>query len=369
MGRSGSGALFCEERVAGSTGMRVLITHERFAPDFAGGGEYVVLETARHLQSHGVEVRVLTTGDPSLGSYEGIETRRLPIHPYRFNLATSRVAEIASDVDLIQTFNYHACLPSLRAGRAMGKPVVCTILGLFQEAWKDMRGPVIGRAFMAWERFLLTREYDRLIFLSDFSREMAVKSNPPRSPTSIISPAIDLANYGPAGVKEDVVLFVGKLDVRKGIDELLAAARALPEVKFRIFGWPGSGLALKATASGNVEWIAAERGPKLWEQFARARIFLFPSRAETFGIVLLEAMASGCAIISTIPLGYAGVLVQPGDREALIAALRRLWSDPSETARMGEANVKLSRQYTWDAYTRNLLQVYEEILRARRTAR
>ncbi len=44
--------------------MKVLLTHERFAPDFAGGGEYVVLETARHLRQRGVDVQILTMGDP-----------------------------------------------------------------------------------------------------------------------------------------------------------------------------------------------------------------------------------------------------------------------------------------------------------------
>ncbi|UCE59438.1 MAG: glycosyltransferase family 4 protein [Phycisphaerales bacterium] len=342
--------------------MKVLITHERFAPDFAGGGEYVVLQTARHLQRAGVDVRVLTTGDPSITDYEGIKTHRLPIHPYRFNLAASQVADFAADVDLIQTFNYHACLPSLRGGRETGKPVVCMILGLFREAWKEMRGPIVGRMFMAQEQFLLTREYDRLIFLSEFSRRMAVKQAPLNSPTSIISPAIELQNYAPADPKEDVVLFVGKVDVRKGIDDFLAVATALPQVRFRIFGWPGNGLTLKSSAPDNVEWVEAERGPKLWAEFSRARIFFFPSRAETFGIVLLEAMASGCAIISTIPLGYEGIQVQPGDRESMIDAVSRLWQNPTETAQMGKSNIQRSRPYTWESYIRSLLDTYEQIL-------
>src|SRR5580693_4467204 len=59
--------------------MKVLLTHHYFPPDFAGGGEYVVLETARGLLQRGVDVRVLTTGDPRITEYEGIPTVRLPI--------------------------------------------------------------------------------------------------------------------------------------------------------------------------------------------------------------------------------------------------------------------------------------------------
>ena len=124
--------------------MKVLLTHERFPPDFAGGGEYVALRTAQHLMRRGVEVRVLTTGDPEVASYDGIETERLPVHPYRFNLAAGEIARRAGQVDLLQTFNYHAAFPSFRAGKRLGVPTVCTIFGLFGDEWWNMRGRLAG---------------------------------------------------------------------------------------------------------------------------------------------------------------------------------------------------------------------------------
>jgi hypothetical protein len=115
--------------------MKILLTHDRFPPDFAGGGEYAVLETARALISRGVDVRVLTTGDPAIREYEGIPVRRLPIHRFRMNLAVREIAQEARSCDLILTYNYHACLASLAASRLTGKPVICTILGLYQNSW------------------------------------------------------------------------------------------------------------------------------------------------------------------------------------------------------------------------------------------
>ena len=53
--------------------MKVLITHERFAPDFVGGGERTVYTIAKGLKSRGIEVQVLTTGDPKVKWFEDIQ--------------------------------------------------------------------------------------------------------------------------------------------------------------------------------------------------------------------------------------------------------------------------------------------------------
>ena len=346
--------------------MKVLMTHDRFAPDFGGGGEYVALETAHGLARRGIEVRVLTTGDPSVTEYEGIETIRLPMHRYRFNLAARHIARLARQADLIHTFNYHACLPSLAAGRRLSKPVVCMILGLFGPAWRQMRGPVLGRAWMLWERYLITRPYTRLIFPSAYSREQGLRMGVAPQRTLVNCPGIDADYFGQVGDKQDVILFVGKLDVRKGIDDLLEAARAVPEARFRVMGWGDGEATLRRQAPTNVEFVPFERGRKLREAFAAARIFLLPSRAETFGIAVLEAMASGCAVISTIPLEFEGIRVEPGDRPAIIDAVRRLWADPDLTRQMGLRNAQLAPAYTWDRFLATLTDTYDQILGGQR---
>ena len=148
--------------------MKVLLTHHYFPPDFAGGGEYVVMKTARGLMERGVDVQVLTTGDPRSTEYEGIPTVRLPIHRYAFNLAYSKIRDMARGVDLIQTFNYHACLPSLQAGRQLGKPVVCGILRLCRDAWNNLRTPFFGPSLVRPGRNIFsTREFSRVMFFSD----------------------------------------------------------------------------------------------------------------------------------------------------------------------------------------------------------
>src|SRR5688500_4343387 len=310
--------------------MKILLTHELFPPDFAGGGEYVVFETARHLMRQGVDVRVLTTGNPRLNTHDGVAVQRLPIHRYRLNLAVPAIVRAARDVDLIQTFNYHACLPSLVAGLVLRKPVICYVMALFQDAWRQMRGPVAGTAWRTWERFLVTRPFALTIFPSDYCwREaLALGVCPDRSFAN--PPGIDPDMFGPAPSKDHVVLVTGKLDERKGTDDLIAVARALPGVTFRVMGWGPGDDDLRRAALPNVQRRPFTIGAPLRDALAAARIFFSPTKAETFGIGIVQAMASGCAIVSTVPLGYHGALVAPGDVPAMTAAIARLWNDSTE---------------------------------------
>jgi len=343
--------------------MTVLLTHERFMPDFGGGGEYIVLETAKHLKKQGVVVRVLTTGDPAITEYEGIPTQRLPISRHRMNLAAGEIAEAAaaSDVDLIQTFNYHACLPSLLAGKLTGKPVVCVILGLFQEAWNGMRGHWLGQMYAAMERVMVRRNFARIIFLSDYSREVGIRLGARPELSLVNAPGIDPERFKPEP-KDGCVLYSGKYDRRKGAWDVLEVARALPGVRFRMIGWGPEEAALRAAATANVEVRGLMTGEELDRMYARASVFLFPTRAETFGITVAEAMAAGCAVVSTIPLNYEGAVVRPGDIPAMTSAISHLLNDSEQIAAIGGRNRAKAASFTWERNVRLLLDTYKSVL-------
>jgi glycosyltransferase involved in cell wall biosynthesis len=341
--------------------MKVLLTHHYFAPVFAGGGEYVTLEVARGLRQRGVDVRVLTTGDPSVTEYEGIPTERIPVHRYAFGLYLNRIVKLATDVDLIQTYNPHACLPSLYAGKWLKKPVVCSVLSLWNKELNRIH-PRIGPLWSRWETFTLTRDFTRVLFFSEHSRDLGTLLGVPANRAIVNHPGISLDLYSPAPQKEDVVFTTGRLDSRKGIYSVLEVARRLPHVKFRVIGWGPQEAEIKKLAPANVEFLPFERGAPHRRAFASARIFFFPARAETFGLALVEAMASGCAVISSVPMPFEGIRVGADDLDSMTSAVQRLWIDREESLRMGHRNVELAQQYSWDRSIARLLSIYTQVL-------
>jgi glycosyltransferase involved in cell wall biosynthesis len=343
--------------------MKILLTHEMFPPDFGGGGEYVVLRISQGLMAAGVDVRVLTAGDPAIDHFDGISTTRIPVSRYRFNLAVRSVLEHARDVDLIQTFSYHAVLPSLVAGRILRKPVVCSMLAFYPDVWKTIsKSPMVGQLRVWWEHFLVTRQFARLIFLNQENLDRALQAGIDPRRALVNAPAIDLESYGPAAEKEDVVLFSSKLDERKGIYQFLAIARALPHIRFRVMGTGPEEARARREAPANVEFVPFERGAPLRRAFAEARIFVLPSKGETFGLAVLEAMASGCAVVSSVPLEFHGAHVGPDDRETMIREVERLYSDRDLTQKMGAVNIELASHFSWSAHIETLLAVYQEVL-------
>jgi len=342
---------------------RVLMVHEHFPPESRGGGEYVVQETARGLIARGVDLRVLTTGDPAITEHAGVPTLRLPISRYALNLQARRIAQEAAGCDLIHAFNYHAALPAFAAAKRVGVPVVCTILGLFGRTWREMRGPVLGRAFAALERRIVSRPYARTIFLSAESRSAGIALGAPPETSLVAEPGIALERFQPAPQREDIILFAGRLDRRKGIHHVLAAARALPGLRFRALGWAPDIGTLRAAAPPNLEIIESRNSPAYPEALSRARIFFFPSHAETFGIVVAEAMASGCAIVSSLgTLGFAGARVPPGDEPAMIAALARLAADPATTDEAGAENQRRAAAFGWDRAVTRVMEIHADVM-------
>jgi glycosyltransferase involved in cell wall biosynthesis len=154
------------------------------------------------------------------------------------------------------------------------------------------------------------------------------------------------------------VLFVGRLEHRKGVDTLLTAARELiesgVEVEFTLAGPnanPSYRDAFEREASGNrrlrerVRFTGQVSDAELMDLYAESDIVCQPSRYESHGIVLLEAMMSARPIL-TCDVGGIGEVITPGrdalavapdDARALAAGLRRLIAEPSLRARLGAA--------------------------------
>lgn len=151
------------------------------------------------------------------------------------------------------------------------------------------------------------------------------------------------------------LLFVGRLEPRKGIDVLLHVLpellAAVPGLRATIAGDDPSSYGASFLASvpedlaRRTRFLGRVEDARLRSLYAGADVFVAPSRYESFGLVLLEAMMFGVAVVASdvggmpeiVEDGRSGLLVPPGDPAALLAALERVLSDRSLRGRLGEA--------------------------------
>ena len=337
---------------------QVLLIHERFAPDSGGGGEYVALERARWLMRAGCGVRVLCAGDPAVTEVAGIPTRRFAVPRQAMLLLLPQAVAEARRADIVHAFTFHAAPLALAAARIAGRPVVCEQLGLFGPAWREMRAGLGGRVLETLERWQLRLRFDDHLFLSPASRDLA-RALGFGGTGSIVAPGIDAPLAAP-GEKPAAapVLFAGKLDRRKGFDRLCAVAEAMPDLRFEAVGWAEGGL---PDAPGNVTVIEG-RGAVYRAALSRASVLFMPSRAETFGLVIFEAMQAGCSIVSTIPADFHGARLDPWDPSTAVRAIRARTDDPGLALHEGRRNRAMAETLSWQASSDAVLAIYRKLL-------
>lgn len=341
--------------------MKILFTHELFPPDVAGGGELAVYEIAKRLRKVGIEIKVLTTGDPRIKEYDEIPTIRLPINRYLMNLAFYSVYKHSKDVDLIHTNNYNACCPSYVAAKLSKKPILCHVHEVYNEKWLQMRGLIWGNISRMVERLQVNHDFNKFIFFSEHMRNSGVDIGIPTEKTEVIKPGVEFKKFK-MKKKEPFVLFVGNLIKRKGLDYLIEAARDIPDIDFIIVGKGKERERLETVAPKNVKFLGYISDGDLIDLYSRALIFCLPSIGEGFGLVLLEAMASGCVIVSTIPLDYEGIRIETNNVESLRKGIRSLITNPKKTERMGKKNREKVKGYDWNGFISRLIEIYEEVI-------
>lgn len=172
------------------------------------------------------------------------------------------------------------------------------------------------------------------------------------------------------------VLYVGTFEPRKGLNTLHAAMRALNAqralpVELVLAGRPGWGAPdtlERLRADPHVTFRIDPSDKEIAELYRRATVLAYPSRAEGFGLPVAEAMASGCAVVSSdlaCVREFAGEVpcyVPPGDERALQAALDRLLADEPERHRRQIAGRKTADVLRWRTVGEALAAGVESVL-------
>ena len=274
-------------------------------------------------------------------------------------------------------YGYPCGWAAMLASRANGVPNVVSIQG--------GDGHWVGSCCET-HRLAMIRVLDHagavLIGCDSFAREVSDRLGTAPARFTIVPGAVDVTRFTPAtGATREmpVLLYHGRVDARKGVLDMLDAVTMLarediafeliisgigPDFDHAARRIEQAGLANRVRMTGYVDYADV---PAIYRQ---ADIFVSPTYAEGFSNTILEAMASGLAVVSCravgvvdcIRDGHTGLLTEPGDVPALATSLRLLLTDSAQRSRLAQAALQDCRRlYSWQAVGRQIMGVYEKL--------
>ncbi|MEW2544353.1 glycogen synthase [Streptomyces sp. NPDC047002] len=389
--------------------MKVGLLTREFPPDVYGGAGVHVEFLARELRAL-TDLRVHCWGSgPAAGpaaagvvrhrADPGLDGANDALRTFSVDLA---MAAGLADRHLVHSHTWYANLAGHLAKLLYGVPHVMTAHSLEPlRPWKaEQLGG--GYALSGWAERTAAEAADAVVAVSHGMREDVLACYPALDPgrVHVIHNGIDTGLYRPdpdtaalvaAGVDpaRPYVLFVGRITRQKGVPHLLRAARALDRSVQLVLcaGAPDTPAidrefrelvaALGASRDG-VVWIPEMLPrPDVIQLLTHAAVFVCPSVYEPLGIVNLEAMACGTAVVASavggipevVDDGRTGLLVpyaeddQDAFESALAEALDRVVGDPEAAARMGAAGRERAvSEFGWDRVARRTVDVYEKLL-------
>jgi alpha-maltose-1-phosphate synthase len=310
------------------------------------------------------------------------------------------------DADVVHCHTWYSHFGGIVAKLLYGLPLVITTHSL--EPSRSWKREQLGRGYdlSTWVEKTALEMADAVVAVSRSMREDTLRLfavDPAR--VSVIYNGIDADEYRPVETRDQLarygidpavpyVLFVGRVTRQKGILHLLAACEHLPPGTQVVLcaGAPDTPQIADAVRSAvgalqrrrpGVVWIAerVDRSVAI-ELYSHAAVFCCPSIYEPFGIINLEAMACGTAVVASAVGGIPEIVVPeetgllvpfaaggdgepidaPGYARDLAAALDRLLGDAPLRRRMGEAGrARVLREFTWSAIARRVVALYESL--------
>lgn len=229
----------------------------------------------------------------------------------------------------------------------------------------------------------MMRKIDVRVAVSEAARELVSRYFP--GDYRIIPNGVDTARFSPDGDRlpglEDglfYLLFIGRAEPRKGLEVLLEAFPKIreknPEARLLV-----AGAESPVRKMDGVIWLGRLTDGQVPMAYRSARLFVSPALgSESFGIILIEAMASGVPVVASGIPGYRAVvedgrqgrLFSTGSSEELARAVIELMGQPNTLSRMADAALAKSRQYSWEVLVPRIEEAYMEAIenRTRRSA-
>jgi UDP-glucose:(glucosyl)LPS alpha-1,2-glucosyltransferase len=314
------------------------------------------------------------------GVFPDIDFR--PVSPTLWKLGNTNVRYAAAVADILKKLNpalvevHNRPEIALTLAARLPSTPVTVILNNDPQGMRDATSPA--------ERTNMLRRLARVITSSDYLRGRVLDgvAAPVRLPV-VLPNCLDLTELPPPRKRERLVLFAGRVVADKGPDAFVSACAAalpyLPGWSAEIIGAdrfsfdsPDTGFVqmIRAAAEGaNVRMLGYRGHPEVLVAMSRAAIVVVPSRwAEPFGLVALEALASGAALICSprggLPevAGDAALYADPDRPSEIAAAIRALAGDESRRAALAEAGWRRVQQFDVPVIAAQLAGLRREII-------
>ena len=378
---------------------------------YEGGVERRILETTKRLQAQ-AEISVYSgtkAGFKQPITVNGVHfspinstDKLFPLDNWTFNRnLTKKISEVEADV-----FEAHAVsgfgIPKALKKQGSNKPFIHTIHGVladeYEQARKSHQQTLRNKLANLLMKHLAkleaetAKEATAIVTISKYSVEKIQQYygvNPNK--IQIVPNGVDIEAFKPSknqtALKQQFnlgtgpsVLFVGNLIPRKGLLFLVKAAKVIvkqqPDTKFLIAGeGPLKNQLISSikeeNLSSNFTFLGRIEEKLLPSLYNCSDVFVLPSIQEGQGIVLLEAQASGKPVVAfdiggireAVQNGETGLLVNPGESDALAEALIKLLNDKTMHEKMGANGRKfIVENYTWDICSQKMLTVYHKTL-------
>ncbi len=374
---------------AADASLRVTIVTETYEPEI-NGVAMTLARLVRGLRERGHAVDVIRPRLPGIentADAQELAVPSLPIPGYRalrFGLPVSgrlraHLARQRPDVVYIATEGPLGAA-ALRAAKSLGVPVASGFHTNFQQYTAHYRLGWLERPVRAWLRHFHRRTGLTLVPDPELCREL-VEDGFGR--VAVLPRGVDAGHFHPgrrdpglrrhwgAGGHDRVALYVGRIAPEKNLDLFIESVRHMQAHAGNVRGvlvGDGPLLASLRRRHSDLHFCGARTGVELAAHYASADLFLFPSLTETFGNVVLEAMASGLAVLAFdyaaayrhIHTAVNGLLVPPGERTAFVtAALRLAQMEPAALAALR----RQAREHVLPLDWQRIVARFEHLLR------
>lgn len=397
----------------------------------AGGMNVYVRELARELGSRGIPVDIFTRSqerslpliEPIACGVRVINLHTGPTAPYDKNWILTYLPEFVSRVrcfadgedlvyDIIHSHYWLSGEAALRLRRSWDTPVLHMFhtLGAMKNSVARSKEETESAQRIAIERRLM-REVDAVVAATPLDRaQMVWHYGADTERIRVIPCGVDLGRFRPGdqhaaratlGLPTDayLLLCVGRMEPLKGMDALIRALSHLrtnghplasqlrllliggdPEERYQLWNAEQQRLDRLRQELGiadQVDFLGAQPQELLPSYFQAADIVAVPSHYESFGMVALEALATGAAVIAsnvgglalTIEDGESGLLFPKDDAITLANQIARLLDHPEQATALRAAARTRAIEYGWGNIARRVNLVYEELVNTRQTTR